>query len=77
MSANTIISVEDSDTDFLALQHSLQVAGVTNPVHRCATGNIAASCLLSDHNGRLAERASLILLDRRPRALAESPGTRS
>ncbi len=31
MSFGSIISVEDSDTDFLALQHALHAAGVTNP----------------------------------------------
>jgi CheY-like chemotaxis protein len=63
MRANTIISVEDSDTDFWALQHALQVAGVTNPIERCESGRIAVGCLLSDRSASLAERASLIMLD--------------
>jgi len=62
MSVNTIISVEDSDTDFLALQHALKAAGVTNPLERCENGKIAAGRLLADYEA-LAERASLIMLD--------------
>jgi CheY-like chemotaxis protein len=62
MSVNTIISVEDSDTDFLALRHALQAAGVTNPIERCKNGRAAAGRLLSDGSS-LAERASLIMLD--------------
>jgi hypothetical protein len=83
MSANTIISVEDSDTDFLALQHSLQVVGVTKPVHRCAIGN---------HRGKLPalrpqwQACGAGIADparsqfaglRRSRPLAKSSGTRS
>jgi len=62
MSVCTIISVEDSDTDFLALRHALQAAGVNNPIERCENGKAAAGCLLSEQ-GSLAERASLIMLD--------------
>jgi CheY-like chemotaxis protein len=62
MSVSTIISVEDSDTDFLALQYALSAAGVTNPLERCENGMKAAGCLLSD-GVALAEKASLILLD--------------
>lgn len=62
MSVSTIISVEDSDTDFLALRHALQVAGVTNPIERCENGRVAAGCLLSEQRS-LAEQASLIMLD--------------
>lgn len=62
MSVSTIISIEDSDTDFLALQHALAAAGVTNPIERCENGRKAAGCLLSDEVA-LSERTSLILLD--------------
>ncbi len=62
MSVSTIISVEDSDTDFLALRHALQVAGVTNPIERCENGRVAAGYLLSERRS-LAEQASLIMLD--------------
>ena len=62
MSASTIISVEDSDTDFLALRHALQAAGVSNPVERCKNGSAAAGFLLSAQS-TLDELASLIMLD--------------
>jgi len=62
MSVSTIISVEDSDTDFLALRHALQAAGINNPIERCENGRAAAGCLLSEQ-ASLAERASLIMLD--------------
>jgi CheY-like chemotaxis protein len=63
MSSSLIIAVEDSDTDFLALQYALQAAGVTNPVERCDNGRAAMDCLLADHTAPLTERASLIMLD--------------
>lgn len=63
MSFGSIISVEDSDTDFLALQHALNVAGVTNPIERCESGRAAMERLLAESEGPLAERASLIMLD--------------
>jgi CheY-like chemotaxis protein len=63
MSSGSIISVEDSDTDFLALQHALQAAGVTNRVQRCESGRAAVGYLLSDENAPLAAKASLIMLD--------------
>jgi CheY-like chemotaxis protein len=62
MSASTIVSVEDSDTDFMALQHALKAVGVNNPIERCENGRKAAGCLLSDAVA-LSERASLIMLD--------------
>jgi CheY-like chemotaxis protein len=63
MSVGTIISVEDSDTDFLALRYALHAAGVENPIERYDNGRTAAGGLLSDRNGALVEMASLILLD--------------
>lgn len=62
MSNSTIVSVEDSDTDFFALQHALKVAGVTNPIERCENGRQAAGYLLAE-SSVLADWASLIVLD--------------
>lgn len=63
MSAGTIISIEDSDTDFFALQHALHVAGVTNPIERFESGRSAVGGLLSEERLPLARNASLIMLD--------------
>ena len=63
MTIGSIISVEDSDTDFLALQYALHAAGVTNPIERCETGRAAMECLLADKGAALIEKASLIMLD--------------
>jgi CheY-like chemotaxis protein len=62
MSIGSIISVEDSDTDFLALQHALHAAGLTNPIERCESGRAAMDCLLAQ-DVALADKASLIMLD--------------
>jgi CheY-like chemotaxis protein len=56
-----IISVEDSDTDFMALRIALEASGVDADVQRFANGSaamdeLAASC-------PLASKATLILLD--------------
>jgi CheY-like chemotaxis protein len=59
----TIVSVEDSDTDFIALQFALQAAGVKNPVERCASGRAAMDSLLAGDSCPLPQKASLILLD--------------
>ncbi len=58
----TILSVEDSDTDFIALQFALKAAGVTNPVKRCANGKLAMD-LLNRDSCPLTDKASLVLLD--------------
>jgi len=50
MSVGTIISVEDSDTDFLALRHALHAAGVNNPIERYDNGRTAVGGLLSNHD---------------------------
>jgi CheY-like chemotaxis protein len=63
MSVGTIISVEDSDTDFLALRHALHAAGVNNPIERYDNGRTAVGGLLSNHDRALADLASLIMLD--------------
>jgi CheY-like chemotaxis protein len=62
MNIGSIISVEDSDTDFLALQHALHAAGLTNPIERCESGRAAMDCLLAQ-DVALADKASLIMLD--------------
>jgi CheY-like chemotaxis protein len=62
MSIGSIISVEDSDTDFLALQHALHAAGLNNPIERCESGRAAMDCLLAEDR-ILVDRASLIMLD--------------
>lgn len=61
--SGTIFSVEDSDTDFIALQFALQAAGVRNPVERCSSGRVAMESLLAGDSCPLNQRASLILLD--------------
>ena len=58
----TILSVEDSDTDFVALQFALKAAGIKNRVERCANGRLAMDMLGRD-DCPLSEKASLILLD--------------
>jgi DNA-binding response OmpR family regulator len=58
-----IISVEDSDTDFMALQFALQAAGVKTPVERCASGRVAMDSLLEADDCPLTQKARLILLD--------------
>lgn len=58
----TILAVEDSDTDFIALQYALKSAGVTNPVERCANGTLAMD-LLNRDSCPLTDKASLVLLD--------------
>src|SRR5262245_24996889 len=63
MSFGTIISVEDSDTDFLALRHALHAAGVKNPVQRFDNGRTAVNNLVSDHSRALADKALLVMLD--------------
>ncbi len=63
VNSKAIISVEDSDTDFMALQYALQSAGVTHPIERCASGQLAFNVLLDVDKCPLSERTSLILLD--------------
>jgi two-component system response regulator len=58
----TILSVEDSDTDFVALQFALKAAGIKNRVERCANGKLAMDMLSLD-SCPLSEKASLVLLD--------------
>jgi CheY-like chemotaxis protein len=60
-SRGKIISIEDSDTDFMALRFALQSSGVDAELERFATGRVAisefgASC-------PLPRKATLILLD--------------
>jgi CheY-like chemotaxis protein len=65
------VSVEDSDTDFMALQFALQSAGITLPVERCSDGQHARRNLLAGDSCPLKQKASLILLDLK---LPESDG---
>ncbi len=58
-----ILSLEDNDTDFMALQFALRAAGVNNPIERCEDGNAAMLTLLGDESGARQLDASLILLD--------------
>lgn len=60
--SGTILAVEDSDTDFIALQFALKSAGINNPLERCANGKLAMD-LLNRDSCPLAEKASLVLLD--------------
>jgi CheY-like chemotaxis protein len=59
----SIISVEDSDTDFMALQFALQAAGINNPIERCSSGHVVMDSLLAGDTCPLSQKASLILLD--------------
>jgi CheY-like chemotaxis protein len=63
LGSNKIVSVEDSDTDFMALQFALKAAGVSNPVERCVSGRAAKENLLAADDCPLAQKASIILLD--------------
>ena len=63
LGSDKIVSVEDSDTDFMALQFALKAKGVKNPIERCASGRVAKENLLAGDNCPLNQKASLILLD--------------
>lgn len=63
MNLRTIISIEDNDQDFTALQQALTRAGIPNPLERCESGLTALAQIQSDLGCQLADRASIILLD--------------
>lgn len=63
VNSQAIIAIEDSDTDFMALQFALQSAGIMNPLERCASGRGAKESLLEHDDSPLVSKASLILLD--------------
>jgi CheY-like chemotaxis protein len=58
-----ILSVEDSDEDFFSLCRALRDAGVSNPVHRCASGYAAMRALASDEGCGAMRGIALVLLD--------------
>lgn len=63
MKHRSMISVEDSDTDYLALQCALKATGVTAPLERLSSGRAAMNWVQDAPACRLAERTSLLLLD--------------
>lgn len=63
MTVRSVVSVEDSDTDFMALQFALKAAGVNVPLTRCATGREALSWMEDAPSCDLSERTSLVLMD--------------
>ena len=58
-----IVSVEDSDIDFLSLTRALKSAGFRNPVRRCSDGPAAREALLSDAGCPKLEGVAMIILD--------------
>jgi two-component system response regulator len=63
MTVRSVVSVEDSDTDFMALQFALKAAGVKAPLMRHATGRDAMTWMQDGPSCDLSQRASLVLLD--------------
>jgi CheY-like chemotaxis protein len=63
MTVRSVLSVEDSDTDFMALQFALNAAGVKVPLTRCATGREAMMWMENAPSCDLSERTSLVLMD--------------
>ncbi|MDO9383893.1 MAG: response regulator [Hyphomicrobiaceae bacterium] len=63
MTVRSVLSVEDSDTDFMALQFALNAAGVNVPLTRCATGREAMTWMENAPSCDLSERTSLVLMD--------------
>jgi CheY-like chemotaxis protein len=63
MTVRSVLSVEDSDTDFMALQFALNAAGVNVPLTRCATGREAINWMENAPSCQLSERTSLVLMD--------------
>jgi CheY-like chemotaxis protein len=58
-----ILSVEDSDEDYLSLRFALEGLGVANPVERCPNSNLARALLVSEEGCVMAREAAVILLD--------------
>lgn len=63
MMRHSVLSVEDSDTDFMALKCALRAAGVTAPLRRLASGRAALSWMNDAPSCKLEDRTSLVLLD--------------
>lgn len=58
-----ILSIEDSDEDFYSICQALKVAGVKNPVRRCADSRSAWASLDTDEGCLEARHAAFVLLD--------------
>lgn len=63
MTVRSVVSVEDSDTDFMALQFALKATGLNVPLARCANGREAMSWMEDAPSCDLSERTSLVLMD--------------
>lgn len=63
MTVRSVVSVEDSDTDFMALQFALKAAGLRVPLTRCANGREAINWMEDAPSCDLSERTSLVLMD--------------
>jgi CheY-like chemotaxis protein len=66
MGTQTILMVEDSDDDFLAVQRTFRKAGLSNPIRRCTTGDEAINYLFrrgASPSAELAPLPGIILLD--------------
>jgi len=63
MTVRSVVSVEDSDTDFMALQFALKAAGLNVPLTRCSNGREAIDWMENAPSCNLSERASLVLMD--------------
>lgn len=58
-----VLSIEDSDQDFVSLARAFQYAGAQNPLHRCADGKTAIAALGPGAECDVARDCALILLD--------------
>lgn len=63
MTVRSVVSVEDSDTDFMALQFALKSAGLNVPLTRCANGREAINWMENAPSCNLSDRTSLVLMD--------------
>jgi CheY-like chemotaxis protein len=63
MTVRSVVSVEDSDTDFMALQFALKAAGLNVPLTRCANGREAIDWVENAPSCDLSQRTSLVLMD--------------
>ena len=59
----TILIVEDSDDDFLAISRVFNHAGLRNPLQRCSNGDLALDYLYRRGEFLQAEAPGLLLLD--------------
>lgn len=63
MTVRSVVSVEDSDTDFMALQFALKAAGVKAPLKRYANGREMMNWMEDAPSCDLSQRTSLVLMD--------------